>query len=455
MLDRKDLHAYHNAAVAHILPTPYVGLFLDMGLGKTVSTLTAINVLIYEELEVQKVLVIAPKRVVEAVWTGEIKKWRHLQHLTTSRVIGTAKQRKHALAKDADIYLVSRDNIAWLIGLYGGSMLPFDMLVIDESSSFKNHKSVRFKALRKVRPSFNRVVLLTGTPAPNGLIDIWAQIYLLDMGDRLGKFITHYREKFFSKGYGVWGKYTVREDAEQRIYSLIGDICISMKQEDYLDLPPRIDHYIRVQFPEELQQKYDAFEREQVLEILSTEEGEEITAVNAAALSTKLLQFANGAVYDEDRKVHEVHTMKLDAAEELVEAAQGKPVLIAYTYKHDFTRLMERLKKYSPRGLKKEKDITEWNEGKVPVMIMHPASGGHGLNLQDGGHIGIWFGQTWSLELYQQWCKRLDRQGQKETVQMYHIVASKTLEGEVIQSIKNKDKTQAGLLTAVKARIEK
>lgn len=452
MLDRRHLHEYQNAAVEHILEKDAAGLFLDMGLGKTVSTLTAINTLIYEELEITNALVIAPKRVAENVWTSEIKKWRHLRHLTTSRIIGTAKQRKHALAKKADIYLIGRDNVAWLCGQFGGSMLPFDMLILDESSSFKNHKSIRFKALRKVQPSFSRVVILTGTPAPNGLMDLWSQVYLLDRGERLGKFITHYREDFFSKGHHQFSKYKIRSNGEERIYRKIEDICMSMKAKDYLDLPPRINNYVEIEFSAKLKKQYDDFEREQVLELI---EGEgEITAMNAAALSNKLLQFANGAVYDADRNVHFVHDLKLDAAEELVEAAQGKPVLIAWTYKHDFARLMKRLKKYDPKPLKTEKDIDDWNAGKIRVMLMHPASGGHGLNLQAGGNIIVWYGQTWSLELYQQFNARLDRQGQTETTVVNHIVAKGTIDGDVVKAIRGKATEQDGLMAAIKSRIK-
>lgn len=454
MLDRHNLHTYQDTAVEHILDNDQAGLFLDMGLGKTVSTLTAINTLIYEELEISNVLVIAPKRVAENVWTSEIKKWAHLRHLTTSRIIGTAKQRKHALNKKADIYLIGRDNVAWLCGQFGGSMLPFDMLILDESSSFKNHKSIRFKALRKVQPSFSRVVILTGTPAPNGLMDLWSQVYLLDRGERLGKFITYYREDFFSKGHHQFSKYKVRTDGEERIYKKIGDICMSMKAKDYLDLPPRINNYIEVDFSPKLQKMYDEFEREQVLELLEDNEGE-ITAMNAAALSNKLLQFANGAVYDAERKVHTFHDLKLDATEEIVEAAQGKPVLIFYTYKHDLTRIMDRLKKYKPKQLKKEQDIEDWNDGKIQVMIMHPASGGHGLNLQAGGNIIVWFGQTWSLELYQQANARLDRQGQTETTVINHLVAKDTIDGDVVKAIQAKANKQDGLMAAIKSRLKR
>lgn len=452
MLKRSDLHEYQETGVAHILDNDKCGLFLDMGLGKTVTTLTAANQLIYEELEIDSILVIAPKRVAENVWSSEIEKWQHLKHLKLSRVIGNEVQRKHALKKKADIYIIGRDNVAWLCGQYGGNMLPFDMWIIDESSSFKNHKSVRFKALRKCQPSAKRIVILTGTPAPNGLLDIWAQIYLLDRGERLGKFITHFRQDYFNKGRHLYSKYKVRKGGEERIYEKIGDICISMKAKDYLELPPRINNFINVNLPENIQKKYNDFEEEQILELLESDK--EITAVNAAALSNKLLQFANGAVYDSDRNVHEVHDEKLKAIEEIIEAAQGKSILIAWTYRHDMSRLMSKLAKYDPRELKKEKDIEDWNEGKIQIMLMHPASGGHGLNLQAGGNIIVWFGQTWSLELYQQFNARLDRQGQTEPVIVNHLISVKTIDQDVVNSIKNKANQQESLLQAIKSRIK-
>jgi SNF2 family DNA or RNA helicase len=423
--------------------------------GKTVSTLTAINELIYEELDVSKVLIIGPKRVAESVWTAEAKKWDHLKHLKIAKVIGSEKQRKAALREKADIYMIGRDNIVWLCGQFGGSMLPFDMLVIDESSSFKSPKSLRFKALKLAQPSFKRVVILTGTPAPNGLIDIWSQVYLLDRGKRLGKTITAYREIYFKPGKrngAIIYNYDLQQDGESRIHDKISDICMSMKAKDYLDLPKRIDNYIEIQFPAGLQQKYDDFERDQVLEMFS--DAEDISAINAAALSNKLLQFANGAVYDNKKNYHIIHDLKLEAAEEIVENANGKPVLIAYTYKHDLERLLEKLKKYKPKQLKTDQDINDWNAGKIQVMIMHPASGGHGLNLQAGGNIIVWFGQTWSLELYMQFNARLDRQGQTESVIVNHLVASKTIDQDVIKALANKNTRQEGLMQAIKLKID-
>lgn len=454
-----DLHDYQLTSIGHILDNTHCALFLEMGLGKTVSTLTAVNKLMFEELDIDSVLVVAPKRVAESVWEAEIDKWEHLSHLKVAKIIGSDKQRRKALSEKAHIYTIGRDNIAWLCGQYGGSMLPFDMLVIDELSSFKNPKSVRFKALRGVQPSFKRVVGLTGTPAPNGLIDLWSQVYLLDRGKRLGKFISHYREDYFKPGKrngAVVYSYDLVSDGEQRIHEKIGDICMSMKSQDYLKLPGRINNLIDIKFPPDIQKKYDAFEREQVLSLFpDIEEGKEISAVNAAALSNKLLQFANGAVYDENKKFHVVHDLKIEAAKELIEDANGKPVLIAWTYRHDMERLKVALKKYNPRELKVDKDIKDWNEGKIQVMMMHPASGGHGLNLQAGGHIIIWFGQTWSLELEQQFNARLDRQGQEDVVIINKLVACKTIDQDVIRAQDRKSAKQDGLMEAVKAKIKK
>lgn len=456
---REDLHEYQEAAVSHILRHTHCGLFLDMGLGKTVSTLTAIEWLMYQDLSITKVLVVAPKRVAESVWGAEIDKWEHLRHLRVSKVIGTEKQRRAALSTPADIYTIGRDNIAWLCGLYGGSRVPFDMLVIDELSSFKNPKSQRFKSLRLVQPCFSRVVGLTGTPAPNGLIDLWSQVYLLDRGQRLGKFISHFRDKWFTPGKRnglVVYSYVPREGAEEEIHQAIGDICMSMKAQDYLKLPGRIDNIVRIQMPDDIQAEYDRFEKEKVLELAGGQgEGVEITTANAAVLSMKLLQFANGSVYDEAKVPHTVHDLKVEATKELVEDAAGQPVLIAWTFTSDRDRLLEALKKYHPRVLKDDRDIQDWNEGKVPVLLMHPASGGHGLNLQAGGHRIIWFGQTWSLELEQQFNARLDRQGQREVVIINRLVCCNTIDQDVIQAQKAKAQTQDALMEAVKARVKK
>lgn len=456
-MDKSDLHKYQHTCYNHILENDSCALFLEMGLGKTVTTLTAINTLIYEDLEINNAFIIAPKRVAENVWHTEIEKWAHLRHLTISIVSGNIKHRKLALAAKADIYVIGRDNVAWLCGLYGGSMLPTDMVVIDELSSFKNSKSVRFKSLKNVMPSVKRVVGLTGTPAPNGLIDLWAQMYLLDKGERLGKFITQFRREYFSSHSptGVYTKYNITKKDEKRIHEKIGDICISMKAKDYLDLPEYIFNDIDIKFSDKLQKKYDDFEKEQVLALFEDNEDEVISVTNAAALSNKLLQFANGAVYDEDKNWHMVHDLKMEALKEIIEDANGKSILIAWTYRHDMYRMKEGLKKYKPRELKTSKDIDDWNAGKIQVMMMHPASGGHGLNLQNGGHIVVWFGQTWSLELYQQLNARLKRQGQKFAVVVNRLIASKTMDQDVIRSLSKKHKSQDGVMSAVRARIEK
>lgn len=455
-MNESNLHGYQRNSVNHILHNDFAGLFLDMGLGKTVSTLTAIQKLYWEELEIEKVLIIAPKRVAENVWSSEIKKWSHLQNLKIEVVSGNPKKRIEILNRKAQIYTISRDNLAWLCAHYGGLSLPFDMFVIDESSSFKNHASIRFKSFRRVQPSFKRGVLLTGTPAPNGLIDLWAQIFLLDRGERLGKTITQFRESFFKVGDRnghIAYNYIPTEEGEIRIKEKIGDICISMKAEDYLDLPKRIDNFIRLKMPDDLNKAYREFEREKILDLFG--EGKEITAVNSAALSNKLLQFANGAIYDDEKNTHLVHEIKLDALEEILETSNGKPVLLAYTYQSDAIRILERFKKYKPVKLKDNQDIDNWNAGKIPLMIMHPASGGHGLNLQAGGNIIVWFGQTWSLELYQQFNARLDRQGQTDNVICHHLILEGSMDEDVLNSLNNKDKTQEGLMAAVKFRIEK
>jgi SNF2 family DNA or RNA helicase len=433
-----------------------------MGLGKTVSTLTAVEKLMNDYCEIKSVLVIAPKRVAESVWQEEAQKWSHLRHLKFSKIIGSAVKRQEALKARADIYIISRDNIAWLCSLYGGARLPFDMVVVDELSSFKSYKSERFKALRIVRPYFKRLVGLTGTPAPNGLIDLWPQMYLIDRGDRLEKTVSRYREKYFrpgrTNGHIVYN-YDLVGGSEGLIFDKIKDICISMKADDYLEMPMRTDNYIELRMPESLKKKYDDFEKDKVLELFGKkqdEEGEfEISVINAAALSNKLLQFANGAIYDEDKNVFDVHSIKLEALKEIVEDANGQPVLVAWTYQFDRDRIMEYLKAYKPRELKNNKDIEDWNSGKVQLMLAHPASAGHGLNLQAGGSIIVWFGQTWSLELYQQFNGRLYRQGQTNHVIIHHLILKGTHDEDVIRALKSKDKTQNALMDSVKAKINK
>lgn len=457
MRKKTDLYAHQRAGVNLLLENSHFGLFLDMGLGKTATTLTAINTLIYEDLAIQNVLIVAPKRVAESVWIQEAQEWAHLKHLRFSLIAGDARKRSQALQQKADVYLISRDNIAWLCGLFGGSGLPFDMLVIDESSSFKNHASARFKSLRLAQPHFKRVAILTGTPSPNGMLDLWAQIYLLDRGARLGRTITAYREAFFyadkQRGHIVY-KYGCSDENKKRITELISDAVISMKQEDYLTLPEMIENIVKIDMPPEVAREYKDFEREKVLELFSAE-GAQITAANAAALNNKLLQYANGAIYDAEGAFHEVHALKLDALEEIMEQAQGQPVLVSYTYKSDRDRILKRFKKYGPRTLENDQTIKDWNAGRINLLLMHPASGGHGLNLQAGGHIIVWFGNTWDLEQEQQLNRRLKRPGQKNNVIVNKLVVSGTMDERVIKAQKHKDADQAQLMEAVKFLISK
>lgn len=464
-MDYNNLYNYQLVSTQHIIDHPFCGLFLDMGLGKTIATLTAIDYLIYSDLAVKSVLVVAPKRVAEIVWSDEIEKWEHVKHLRYVKVIGSPKKRITALKQKADIYIISRDNFVWLCAYYGGKFLPFDMVVFDELSSFKSAKSQRFKAARMIRPSLKRVVGLTGTPAPNGLIDLWPQMYLIDMGSRLEKTITRYREKYFKPGMtngAVVYNYRLLQDSESLIHEKIKDVVISMKAEDYLDMPDKIFNFVKLKFDDKTQKQYDEFEKEAVLELQwqkAEDDFEEdplyISAINAAALSNKLLQFANGAIYDEDKNFHEIHEVKLDALEELVEEADGKPMLVAYTYQHDYKRILKRLAKYNPRLLKTEQDIRDWNAGKIQVGVAHPASLGHGLNMQEGGHIITWFGLTWSLELFQQFIARVYRQGQKFPVIINILMIAKTMDEDVRKAIEFKDRKQGALMEAVKARIVK
>jgi SNF2 family DNA or RNA helicase len=403
-------------------------------------------------LAIDTALVVAPKRVAETVWRDELANWEHLKGLTISVITGNEKQRKAALAKKADIYTISRDNIRWLCGLYGGSMLPFDMLVIDELSSFKNHDSHRFKALKKVQACFHIVVGLTGTPGD--LIDLWAQIYLLDRGKRLGQSITFFRNNFFRRKYSGFG-YEIIPGKELEIQALIKDLVISMTSEDYLELPERIDTFIRLDFTSDLKKQYEEFEREKVLEMYSGMDLTEITAVNAGVLCGKLLQFTGGAIYDEEKNVHDIHSLKLDATEEFIEAAQGKPVLIAYAFQHERDRLLQRLKKYRPKLMDGDQDIKDWNAGRINVMLMHPASGGHGLNLQEGYSSALWYGPTYNLELYQQFNKRLHRQGRKYPVNIGHIIISGTEDDRALRRLQDKTDTQDALIESVKAKIKK
>lgn len=441
-------HDYQTYATNFILEHPISAVLLEMGLGKSVITLTAILELMYEYFEVGKVLVIAPLRVARDTWPEEIKKWEHLKGITYSVVIGTEAERKSALSVKADIFLINRENVDWLITKSGYSF-DFDMVVIDELSSFKSSAAKRFKSLLKVRSKVKRIVGLTGTPSSNGLMDLWAEFRLLDMGERLGRYITNYRNNFFvpdKRNQQMIFSYKSRPGAEEEIYRLISDITISMKCADFLDMPQCVMNEITVQLSEEEKTLYDDLKKDMVLSL----EDNEIDAVNAATLSGKLLQMANGAVYDDNNKVINIHEHKLEALEDLIEGANGKPVLIAYWYNHDLLRIKS---KFKVREIKTSKDIKDWNKGNIPAAVIHPASAGHGLNLQSGGSTLVWFGLTWSLELYQQTNARLWRQGQKETVIIHHIVCKGTIDEKVMDSLDKKYKGQENLINAVKAEI--
>lgn len=444
---------YQQYSINHIIDHKASGLFLDMGMGKTVSTLTAIDNLIFLG-EVNKVLVIAPLRVAEDTWSTEVEKWDHLKHIRVSKVLGTKRQRKEALIKDADVYVTNRENVEWLVTECFESWI-WDMVIIDELSSFKSSKAKRFRALKKVRPYFKRIVGLTGTPAPNSLIDLWPQIYLLDGGKRLGKTITGFKDRYFNpgrrNGYVVYN-WELKEGAEEEIQNKISDICISMKADDYLDLPERIDNKVEIFLSKKDLDTYKKLEKDLIIEL-----GEEdITAANAAVLTNKLLQMANGAIYSETKEVVNIHDEKLEKLEEIIDTSNGKSVLVFYNFKHDYNRISEMLtkKKVTYQTLNTSEDIKKWNDGEIQVALLHPASAGHGLNLQYGGNIIVWFGLTWSLELYQQANARLHRQGQKETVIIHHLIAKGTVDEDVMNALANKEINQNMLLEAVKARLE-
>ncbi len=448
-------HDYQTYTTDRILDTKKIIAILDMGLGKTVCTLTAINELIFDRFECNKVLVIAPLRVARKTWTDEIKKFDHLKHLTASKILGTEAERIRGLKAQADIYLINRENVVWLVEYcIKQKKWPFDTLVIDESSSFKSNQSKRFKALRKVAAITDRVIELTGTPSPNGLMDLWSQIYLLDQGERLGKTITAYRDRFFTPGRRnrtIVYEYVPKPGAEEAIYKAISDIAISLKAADYLKLPDRIDNVIKLQLPTIAREQYDELERECILEL---ESKEVVTAGSQAVVTNKLLQMANGAVYSETKSVTTIHDVKLDALEEIIEDNAGKPIMVFYNYQHDYDRLMDRLSKYKPRTLGTDNDQDDWNAGKIQVLLAHPASMGHGLNLQAGGNVIVWFGLNWSLELYQQANARLYRQGQQQAVIIHHLVAEDTVDEDVLRALKAKSVSQDELIAAVKARIE-
>ncbi|MBB6214713.1 MULTISPECIES: DEAD/DEAH box helicase [Thermotaleaceae] len=442
-------HEYQSYATDFILSHPISAVFLEMGLGKSVITLSAIFDLCLDSFLVCKVLVIAPLRVARDTWPAEINKWDHLKGLSYSVAVGTEKERIDALKKQSTLYIINRENVDWLVHK-SGIPFHFDMVVIDELSSFKSYGAKRFKSLLKVRPSVKRIVGLTGTPSSNGLMDLWAEFRILDLGQRLGRYISHYRNTYFKpdkRNAQIIFSYKPLPGAEEEIYKQISDITISMKSTDYLKMPEYVSNEVFVTLSEKEWKVYSDFKEDMVANLGD----EEIDAVNAAVLSGKLLQMANGAVYDSENKAHVIHDKKLDALEDLIEGANGKPVLVAYWYKHDLERIKER---FPVRQIQSSKDIEAWNDGKIPIAVIHPVSAGHGLNLQSGGSTLIWFGLTWSLELYQQTNARLYRQGQKDTVIVHHIITKNTIDEDVLLALTKKEKTQDALIDAVKANLE-
>ena len=452
---RYSPHEYQRYATEYIETHPVAAVLLDMGLGKTSITLTALNSLLFDSFEVRRILVIAPLRVARNTWGAEIEKWSHLDGLQYSVAVGTETERLAALKKPADIYLINRENVQWLIA-ESGIPFDFDMVVIDELSSFKNHQTKRFKALMKVRPKVKRIVGLTGTPSSNGLMDLWAEFRLLDMGERLGRFIGQYRTSYFrpdkQNGQVVFS-YKPLPGADKQIYGKISDITISMKSTDHLQMPELVDSRYTVYLSETEREKYEELKKDLVLQLPDGE----ITAANAASLSGKLSQMADGAVYTDAGETTAIHEKKLDALEDIIEAAYGRPVLVAYWFRHDLERITERLQKLKIPCSRLDTDgsIRKWNAGEIPVALIHPASAGHGLNLQGGGNTLVWFGLTWSLELYQQTVARLWRQGQaSETVVVQHIITKGTIDERIMKALSEKDTTQAALIDAVKADLK-
>lgn len=446
-------HQYQAYATERIIDTPAIGLFLEMGLGKTVSTLTALDRLIYDSYDAGKILVIAPLRVADDTWPREIQKWEHLRHLSYRKVLGSKKDRIRALQSPADIYLINRENVEWLVTYYGHDW-PFDTVVIDELSSFKSPKSRRFRALRKVRPLMKRVIGLTGTPAPNSLMDLWPEMYLLDQGERLGKTITGYRNRYFypgaSSGHVVYS-WREKDEAEKRIYEAISDIVVSMKSKDWLELPERID----VKIPVELDQKARELYKQLEHDLLIPYKDADVVAQTAAVLSNKLLQMASGAVYDEERGIKRIHDAKLDALDDIIESACGRPVLVAYNYKHSLERIQGRFPQAKTLG-KGSEDICAWNNDEIPILCIHPKSAGHGLNLQDSScQTVVWFDQIWSLEEEQQLNARVYRQGQTRKITVARLMAEGTMDEDAVDALERKATGQDALMNAVKARIER
>ena len=446
---RFEPHPYQQYAIERIIQDTHVGLLLDMGLGKTVITLTAINALLFDYLDISRVLVIAPKKVAEATWQTEAGKWEHLGHLTMATALGTARERLEAVESGANVTVINRENVPWLVEQVG-ERWPFDMVVVDESSSFKNPAAQRFKALRKMLGRIRRLVILTGTPAPNGIMDIWAQIYLLDRGERLGRYISHYRERYFD--FNPWRhEYTAKPGAFEAVQKKIGDLCVSMSAADYLTMPELITHDVPVALGKDAQAKYRQMEREMVLELGE----EEISAMSAATLTGKLLQLCGGCVYDAAGQAHEIHRDKLEALGELMEGLGGDHALLFYGYRHELPGIMDALKGYRVRVLDSHEDADAWNRGEVDVLVAHPASCAYGLNLQQGGHHVIWYTLTWSLELYQQANARLHRQGQTRPVIVHRLLVKGGADEDVAAALEGKADTQDALLAALKARIQR
>lgn len=447
-------HPYQSYCISRILDTPALGLYLDMGLGKTAITLTAVSDLIYNRFQVRRCLIIAPKKVAEATWNMEAEKWEHLKHLRFSKILGTQQQRIRAACAAADIYIVNRENVVWLVDYFRNDW-PFDMVVIDESSSFKNSRAKRFKALTWIRPHVSRLIELTGTPAPNGLQDLWAQLFLLDGGQRLGRTVTGFRERYFSANThgGHFTTYEAKADAQESIQQKIGDICVSMKSEDYLQLPDLVYDVVPVQLDPKAAKAYAEMEREMLLQI----DEAVIDAGSAAALSNKLLQLCNGAVYDAEGKVIPLHDCKLEAFTELIEQLNGQPALVFYNFQHDRDRLMMLCAKLKLRArlLKTPEDAAAWNRRELDILLAHPASAAYGLNLQQGGNHVIWFGLNWSLELFQQANKRLHRQGQTAAVIVHELAVTDSRDMDVIAALEDKDATQNALIESLKVRIRK
>ena len=444
-------HAYQQRAINRVIYQNNVGLFLSMGLGKTVITLTAIRELMFNRFDITRVLVIAPKRVAEDTWTREHAKWDHLEGMKVIAVTGSREERIRALEEEADVYVIGRDLTVWLIEHYQAQKKgwPFDMVVIDELSSFKNPQAKRFRALRKAMPATKRVVGLTGTPSPNGLMDLWAEMYLLDRGERLGRTLTQYREEYFRPGMRngfIVYKWEPRKGSQEKIEAKLADLCVSMSAEDYLQLPERIDNVIPVKLTEQQQKRYRTMEEDQLLQL---PEDDAVVALSAGAVMNKLLQMANGCVYTEGGHVEKIHERKLDALEEIIETT-AEPVLVFYSFRHDLDAIKARIPKAVE--LDGQQGIEAWNKGQTQVLLAHPASVGYGLNLQEGGHVIVWYGLTWSLELYQQANARLHRQGQEKPVIIHHLITEGTVDEDVLRALQHKDTSQRALLAALRER---